>query len=391
MSDQSRIEQELSDTQMSYDSRIEEFIAWLKEDVPTHPEPRSRIEEQLASMVPGGGSATLVEKSINQNGTYKASDDNADGYSKVSVEVPEPRLGPKTITLPGYYIASFDHLDGYSEITTEGLINDPTTEPKTITANGEYNPGDEDLDYYETVTVDVPQNGYFGIPVAKTAADVKHLVFETFSTEDYAINTILAVAMEAAANDNRFDIDSYTVDSSSGGVPTGITLTYGSAEPKVYAYDSSYAAMRLNNLSDYARIRKSEPYETAYLISSKAMLISSPVGDYDFTTYGVFALGRDIINDAKSAWWNYQYQSTDYLEVRGCKIGSAGAKQEQYVAVTEIGDYVSLSPLRTTQYTPTTFIDGLFKVDFGPPGLNGFYEIGGQLFYISAGIAIKDE
>lgn len=234
-------------------------------------------------------------------------------------------------------------------------------------------------------------SGYFGIPVAKTAADAKHLVYETFSTADYASNSILAVTMETAANDSRFDIDSYTVDSSSGGVPTGVTLTYGTTQPKVYAYDSSYAAMRLNNLSDYARIRKSEPYETAYLISSKAMLISSPVGDYGVTTYGAFALGRDVINNAKSAWWNYQYQSSDYLEVRGYKVGSEGANQEQYVAVTEIGNYVSLSPLRKTQYTPTTFIDGLFKVDFGAAGLNGFYEIGGQLFYISAGIAIKDE
>ena len=69
MSDQSRIEQELSGSQMSYGSRIEAFIAWLKEDIPTHPEPKSRIEEQLASMTPGGGgSATLIEKTVIQNG-----------------------------------------------------------------------------------------------------------------------------------------------------------------------------------------------------------------------------------------------------------------------------------------------------------------------------------
>lgn len=36
----------------------------------------------------GGGSATLIEKSITTNGTYNASDDNADGYSKVMVNVP---------------------------------------------------------------------------------------------------------------------------------------------------------------------------------------------------------------------------------------------------------------------------------------------------------------
>lgn len=36
----------------------------------------------------GGGSATLIEKSITANGTYNASSDNADGYSKVVANVP---------------------------------------------------------------------------------------------------------------------------------------------------------------------------------------------------------------------------------------------------------------------------------------------------------------
>lgn len=33
------------------------------------------------------GSATLIEKNITTNGTYNASGDNADGYSKVTVSV----------------------------------------------------------------------------------------------------------------------------------------------------------------------------------------------------------------------------------------------------------------------------------------------------------------
>ena len=35
----------------------------------------------------GGGSTTLIEKSITANGEYNASADNADGYSKVTVDV----------------------------------------------------------------------------------------------------------------------------------------------------------------------------------------------------------------------------------------------------------------------------------------------------------------
>lgn len=38
--------------------------------------------------IPTGGSSTLITKSITANGTYDASDDSADGYSQVTVNVP---------------------------------------------------------------------------------------------------------------------------------------------------------------------------------------------------------------------------------------------------------------------------------------------------------------
>ena len=37
----------------------------------------------------GGGSSTLITKTIEANGVYEASDDNADGYSQVTVDVSE--------------------------------------------------------------------------------------------------------------------------------------------------------------------------------------------------------------------------------------------------------------------------------------------------------------
>ena len=50
-----------------------------------------------------GGSATLIEKSITANGTYNASSDSADGYSKVVVSVPASAVdtGTKSITANG--------------------------------------------------------------------------------------------------------------------------------------------------------------------------------------------------------------------------------------------------------------------------------------------------
>lgn len=43
--------------------------------------------KNAAQTCPSGNSATLIEKSITENGTYDASDDNADGYSSVTVDI----------------------------------------------------------------------------------------------------------------------------------------------------------------------------------------------------------------------------------------------------------------------------------------------------------------
>lgn len=43
----------------------------------------------------GGGGSTLGTKTISENGTYDATDDNLDGYSQVTVQVPAPTLQTK--------------------------------------------------------------------------------------------------------------------------------------------------------------------------------------------------------------------------------------------------------------------------------------------------------
>lgn len=47
-----------------------------------------KIEKLELNGSGGGGDATLITKNINANGTYSASDDSADGYSSVTVNVP---------------------------------------------------------------------------------------------------------------------------------------------------------------------------------------------------------------------------------------------------------------------------------------------------------------
>lgn len=87
--------------------------------------------------IPSGGSATLITKSITENGTYNASSDSADGYSSV------------TVAVPNTYSAGDE-----GKVVSNGALVAQTARPDTITTNGSYITTN-----YNSVTVNVPSGG----------------------------------------------------------------------------------------------------------------------------------------------------------------------------------------------------------------------------------------
>lgn len=100
------------------------------------------------ALVASEGSATLITKSITQNGTYNALSDNADGYSSVTVNVPNPSSGTLSITENGTYNvtnyasaevnvskygATIDDILG--NVTTAGLLQHPATNCNLVFTN----------------------------------------------------------------------------------------------------------------------------------------------------------------------------------------------------------------------------------------------------------------
>ena len=75
------------------------------------------IGYQLSAKLTSGGASVLVPKSITVNGIYDPQDDSADGYSSVTVSVPQNTLTTKNITQNGTYNASADNYDGYSSVS----------------------------------------------------------------------------------------------------------------------------------------------------------------------------------------------------------------------------------------------------------------------------------
>lgn len=115
------------------------------------PDAIKAIADNLSSIDPSPA-ATLIEKSVTENGTYNASSDDADGYSKVTVNV-APDLTTKNITANGTYTATTDNADGYFSVT----VNVPAPTPETYEVN---------------ITYDVTNAGGGAVTSSKTYSEI---------------------------------------------------------------------------------------------------------------------------------------------------------------------------------------------------------------------------
>lgn len=88
-----------------------------------------KLEKQTST---GGTSATLITKEITANGTYNASDDSADGYSSVVVNVPSgstPTLQTKSVTPTEseQTVTADSGYDGLSSVTVNAIPSEYIT------------------------------------------------------------------------------------------------------------------------------------------------------------------------------------------------------------------------------------------------------------------------
>ena len=81
----------------------------------------------------GGGTSILIDKTINANGIYNATDDEADGYKKVTVSVPN----------------TYEVSDEGKVVSNGVLVAQTST---TVDENGTI-----DTTLYNSVTINVPQ------------------------------------------------------------------------------------------------------------------------------------------------------------------------------------------------------------------------------------------
>lgn len=99
----------------------------------------------------------LTEKTITQNGTYYAPNDNVDGYVKVNANIPAPNLNTRTIQNNGLFRSDVDGLDGYSNVLVNVADNTPNYEQLNVTQNGVYVPPSSTIEIFGPVN-GIPEN-----------------------------------------------------------------------------------------------------------------------------------------------------------------------------------------------------------------------------------------
>ena len=95
-------------------TRKEQFIKRIYDKTQEIPEPITREEYFLKKAGEGTSPVAIEQLNVTENGTYS---ETGKAYSPVIVDVPAPTLITKTITENGTYNASEDNADGYSQVT----------------------------------------------------------------------------------------------------------------------------------------------------------------------------------------------------------------------------------------------------------------------------------
>lgn len=125
------------------------------------------IKVEKLTLVPDG--VTLGSKTINMNGTYNSYTDDLNGYSSVSVNVPN-----------GISITEVANTTGTTAVIVGTEVSgdsSATLTTKTITVNGTYNASSDDADGYSQVVVNVPTSG------GSTPSATQHTIHLEFADE----------------------------------------------------------------------------------------------------------------------------------------------------------------------------------------------------------------
>lgn len=229
------------------------------------------FSSEIASIPSGGGEATLITKNITANGTYTASADNADGYSKVTVNVPIPSFTTQektvTPTKQTQEVTPDTGYNGLSKVTVNPIPNN-YIEPKgniAITQNTATGTT-LDVSQYATATVNVQS------PLSVKFNQIVNRTIETLTANDLAGVTVIGDCAFEYCEDLR------TVE-----IPENITKI------GLYAFDNCTS---LSGNHDHPLIIPDSVETISYSAFSSCLLLEDIIIGEGITAIGSYAFSN---------------------------------------------------------------------------------------------------
>ena len=233
----------------------------------------------------GGGGSTLIEKSISANDVYNASEDSADGYSKVTVDVPNT------------YTAQDE-----GKVVSNGALVAQTAYPIEITENGTY-----DITNYNSITINVSSS-----PSANIVTREVDFVNNTKSlTGDISTHPVYTGMGRCNVADNGtinayYGDTGYTEDGSNGQVMVKVPKFY-------YKLDVSETGDLDGVNIRHGKWSISDVPADGFTLHP-AFLAADGVTELDYFMYGAF----DAVGQDSNGTYSSSYNTTTY------KLGSVG-------------------------------------------------------------------
>lgn len=229
----------------------------------------------------GGSAATLGTKDIVENGIYNASDDDLDGYSRVTVEVPEPS-GTVSLAYNSNGIYTDVDVKDYEEATVTVNVPEPQSQTKTVTATTSQQTVTPDAGYLlSEVTVNPQQNAGTYTPTPNTAAN------DMGPVNSYRyVNTSGMITPSGnksiTANGTGIDVSSYATASVAVPDPT---LTGNATAADVKSGKTFYSNSLTKQTGTYSPTMTSVNLWTNSNPSSAMGSTDISIGNYRFSNY----------------------------------------------------------------------------------------------------------
>lgn len=196
---------------------------------------------KAASASRWSGGAVLEPLNVIANGDYTPPS-GTNGFDSVHVAVPGATLATKSITQNGTYNASQDNADGYSSVTVNvsgggGAV----VQPLSVTQNGTYNPP-SGVDGYAPVTVNVSGGGGSIVKIMEQG--------QVSTTSAYA-----TAYYDSGVDPTQYDIlkvDLWKLGSIIGSgifVPVGSAQQIGGSDGKTYTFATTATSISCTQYS----------------------------------------------------------------------------------------------------------------------------------------------